>query len=54
MTSSASAGPSQQGHCAQELCANWSGDGRVCPCVLLDLEGDERPIADLDREEGWL
>ena len=24
--------------CAQELCPNWSGDGRVCPCALLDLE----------------
>jgi hypothetical protein len=30
--------------CAQELCENWSGDGRVCPCALLDLEGAERPI----------
>ena len=24
--------------CAQELCPNWSGDGRVCPCALFDLE----------------
>ena len=24
--------------CAQELCPNWSGDGRVCPCALLDIE----------------
>ena len=30
--------------CAQELCENWSGDGRVCPCALMDLEGDERPV----------
>jgi len=24
--------------CAQELCPNWSGDGRVCPCALFGLE----------------
>lgn len=30
--------------CAQELCLNWSGDGRVCPCAQLDIEGEERPI----------
>ena len=24
--------------CAQELCPNWGGDGRVCPCVALDIE----------------
>lgn len=24
--------------CAQEMCPNWSGDGRVCPCALFDLE----------------
>lgn len=23
--------------CEQELCPNWSGDGRACPCALLDL-----------------
>ena len=23
--------------CVQELCPNWSGDGRVCPCAVLDL-----------------
>lgn len=23
--------------CEQELCENWSGDGSVCPCDLLDL-----------------
>lgn len=34
--------------CAQELCENWSGDGRVCPCALLDIEGDDRPIGRWD------
>lgn len=24
--------------CAQELCPNWGGDGRVCPCALFDLD----------------
>lgn len=23
--------------CDEELCENWSGDGRVCPCALFDL-----------------
>lgn len=23
--------------CEQELCPNWSGDGRVCPCAIFDL-----------------
>lgn len=23
--------------CAMELCPNWSGDGDVCSCTLLDL-----------------
>lgn len=32
--------------CAQEMCGNWAGDGRVCPCALFGLEGDERPIAE--------
>lgn len=40
--------------CAQEMCENWSGDGRVCPCVLLDLEGDERPIVrDESEVDPW-
>lgn len=26
--------------CKQELCPNWSGDGRVCPCVLFDLDAE--------------
>lgn len=30
--------------CAQELCLNWSGDGRVCPCAQLEIEGVDRPI----------
>lgn len=21
-----------------ELCPNWSGDGRVCPCAVFDLD----------------
>jgi hypothetical protein len=24
--------------CAQEMCPNWTGDGRVCACVMLGLE----------------
>ena len=24
--------------CAQEMCPHWTGDGRVCVCVLLDIE----------------
>lgn len=32
--------------CAQEMCGNWSGDGRVCPCALLGIEGDDRPLED--------
>lgn len=24
--------------CRQELCQNWSGDGNVCPCAMLDLD----------------
>lgn len=24
--------------CGQELCPNWSGDGNVCPCDMLELE----------------
>lgn len=27
--------------CDEELCPNWGGDGRVCNCVLLDLEPGE-------------
>jgi hypothetical protein len=23
--------------CRAELCENWSGDGDVCPCAVLDL-----------------
>lgn len=24
--------------CDQELCPNWTGNGRVCGCALLGLE----------------
>ncbi len=24
--------------CEQELCPNWTGDGQVCVCALLDIE----------------
>lgn len=24
--------------CREELCPNWLGDGRVCPCALFDIE----------------
>lgn len=27
--------------CKQELCEYWTGDGRVCMCVLLDLKEKE-------------
>jgi hypothetical protein len=26
--------------CGQEMCPNWGGDGRVCPCALFDIEPD--------------
>lgn len=39
--------------CAQELCGNWSGDGRVCPCAQLDIEGDDRPIVKEDGSDDW-
>lgn len=26
--------------CEEELCRNWSGDGRVCPCAVFGLEPD--------------
>jgi hypothetical protein len=25
-------------NCKQEMCPNWSGDGRVCPCAMFDLD----------------
>lgn len=34
--------------CAQELCANWSGDGNVCPCAAFDIP---RPVIDEDEED---
>lgn len=27
--------------CGEEMCPNWSGDGRVCPCALFDLDPNE-------------
>lgn len=32
--------------CAQEMCPNWTGDGRICPCALFDLNPDERDGGD--------
>jgi hypothetical protein len=29
--------------CEGELCPNWSGDGRVCPCAVFDLEPPTPP-----------
>lgn len=37
--------------CGQEMCPNWGGDGRVCPCALFDLEPDERPANSSTEEE---
>lgn len=31
--------------CLQEMCVNWSGDGRVCPCALFGLSPDEFDMA---------
>ncbi|MEV6413866.1 hypothetical protein [Kribbella sp. NPDC051718] len=37
--------------CRQEECPNWSGDGRVCPCALFDLDTDApHPLDDDDLE----
>lgn len=45
--------------CKQELCANWGGDGNVCPCALFDLGTDatdplpwDRPDADVLQDIG--
>lgn len=36
--------------CQQELCPNWTGDGRACACALLGLD----PAAlDLGNPRGW-
>ena len=24
--------------CEMELCPHWTGDGRVCPCAMFDLD----------------
>ncbi len=37
--------------CDQELCPNWTGDGRVCGCALLGLEPGDAAKA-LRRERG--
>lgn len=29
--------------CEQEMCANWAGDSG-CPCAVLDIEPEDRPI----------
>lgn len=26
--------------CAAELCRNWTGDGKVCPCAVFGIEPD--------------
>lgn len=36
--------------CKQELCPNWSGDGNVCPCAVLDLT----PPEDEYDESAWM
>jgi hypothetical protein len=33
--------------CEMELCPNWSGDGRVCPCALFGDPPDP-PRCELD------
>lgn len=33
--------------CEMELCPNWTGDGRVCPCALFDDPPDP-PRCELD------
>lgn len=50
--------------CAQEMCPNWSGDGRVCPCAVFGIEPPRTdpygesyvrsvpPDLDDDEEEG--
>ena len=29
--------------CRMELCVNWSGDGHVCNCAVLDIHPASRP-----------
>lgn len=36
------------GKCRQELCSAWTGDGRVCACVLVGLEPGELDETVLD------
>lgn len=36
--------------CYQELCPNWSGDGRVCPCVAMGIEPEDGPGAAMVAE----
>lgn len=36
--------------CEQEMCPYWSGDGRVCTCVQLDI--DEQARDDARRQMG--
>lgn len=37
--------------CKQELCANWTGDGRACTCALLGIEPEESYEYD---ESAWV
>lgn len=36
------------GKCRQEECPAWTGDGRVCACVLVGLEPGDLKHDDLD------
>ena len=38
--------------CQAELCPNWSGDGRVCPCEVFDLDPPDPPRCELDYNPG--
>lgn len=35
--------------CLQEACPFWAGDGRVCICVLMDLDPPEAPPEDEEQ-----
>lgn len=39
--------------CGQEMCPNWGGDGRVCPCALFDIEPEEQNrVRLIERADG--
>lgn len=44
-----SEGMARHQRCKQELCPNWSGDGRVCPCALFDLDPDDGGTGSTER-----